>query len=690
MNSPSTVLESPESIGSSPRDSAPGTPPTIALVGSPNTGKTSLFNALTGLRAKTANYHGTTVERKIGRTAIAGQTVDIVDLPGIYSLNAATEEERIASDVVLGKGRYTQPDAVIVIADASNLERSLFVISQLIEHNLKIIVALNMIDVAKSHGIHVNAEQLSEELKCPVVPIIARNGFGLARLRAEIAAMLAEKSAGVSAEEAIPLAPSAAACNACGLCPYQARYSWSDRVVKRAVKSPRVAKGQKTDAIDRVLTHPVVGLVLFFSVMLVVFYLIFSVASIPMDMIDGLFGRLGGWVAGKIPEGDFQSFLVNGVIGGVGGILVFLPQICILFFFLALLEDSGYLARAAFVVDRLMRRVGLPGTAFVPLLSAHACAIPAIMASRVIRDPRDRLVTILITPLMSCSARIPVYTMITALLFPANPGKAALLFTGAYILGILAALTMAFVFKKTILRGDSKALVIELPGYRIPGLRAVFLYTFDRAKVFVTQAGTNILLISIALWALATYPKTDAVPPNVAELTAQAEAFDAAGNDESASAMRAEAEHQQSRFELSHSFAGRLGKLIEPAVRPLGYDWQIGIGLITSFAAREVIVSTLAVVYGLGEDGADDEPVGLYDRMRRARHADGSPVFTVAASVSLLVFYVLAMQCLPTQITTKRETNSWKWPLFQLAYMTVLAYTAALVVYQTLRALGYA
>ncbi len=684
MSESSAVLDAPNVSGP-----ARSIPPTIALVGSPNTGKTSLFNALTGLRAKTANYHGTTVERKIGRTAIAGQTVDIIDLPGIYSLNAATEEERIASDVVLGKSGYTAPDAVVMIADASNLERSLFIISQLAEHNLKIIVALNMIDVAKSHGIHVDADQLSDELKCPVVPIIARSGFGIAPLRAEIAAALAETSSR-PAEEAIPLAPSASACNACGLCPYQARYSWSDRVVKRAVKAPRVAKGQKTDKIDRVLTHPFIGLTLFFSVMLVVFYLIFSVASVPMDLIDGLFGRLGSWVAGRVPDGDFQSFLVNGVIGGVGGILVFLPQICILFFFLALLEDSGYLARAAFVVDRLMRRVGLPGTAFVPLLSAHACAIPAIMASRVIRDPRDRLVTILITPLMSCSARIPVYTMITALLFPQNPGKAALLFTGAYILGILAALTMAFVFKKTILRGESKALVIELPGYRIPGVRAVLLYTFDRAKVFVTQAGTNILLISIALWALATYPKTDTVPPNVAEITAQAEAVAAAGDTDEASALFAEAEHQQSRFELSYSFAGRLGKLIEPAVRPLGYDWQIGIGLITSFAAREVIVSTLAVVYGLGEDAGEEEPTGLYDRMRRARHADGSPVFTVAASVSLLVFYVLAMQCLPTQITTKRETNSWKWPLFQLAYMTVLAYSAAFIVYQTLRALGYA
>jgi ferrous iron transport protein B len=379
--------------------------------------------------------------------------------------------------------------------------------------------------------------------------------------------------------------------------------------------------------------------------------------------------------------------LVDGIIGGVGGILVFLPQICILFLFLALLEDSGYLARAAFVMDRLMRRIGLPGTAFVPLLSAHACAIPAIMATRVIKDPRDRLVTILVAPLMTCSARIPVYAMVTALLFPQHPVKAAMLFTGAYALGIVAALAMAFVFRRTILPGEAKPLVLELPGYRIPSLRAALLLTYDRAKVFVQQAGTVILVISVVLWALASFPGVE--PPQEAlDLTARAEAIAAVGGAEEAGALTAEADRLTSRHALAHSFAGRLGHLIEPVVAPLGFDWQIGIGVVSSFAAREVIVSTLSIVYGLGADATDENPTGLYDTLRRATRQDGSPVFTTATCVSLLVFYVLAMQCLPTLPVTARESGHWGWAVLQFTYMTALAWTFGFVVHLGLGLLG--
>lgn len=654
----------------------------IALVGSPNTGKTTIFNALTGLRAQTANYSGTTVEKKIGLAIVEGQSVDVIDLPGIYSLSAATPEEQITCNVITGLvPGVRKPDVVVVIADAGNIERSLFIISQLLEKDVTAVLALNMVDVANQHGIHVDPSKLSDELGCPVVPMVARSGKGVTELKSELARALQ-----INHTDRVTLVRSKPACNACGSCPFQARYTWSDEITSRCVRSPRVAKGSKTEKIDGVLTHPVVGVMAFLAVMLSVFYMIFSVASVPMDMIDSLFTGMGGLISSYLPDGDIQSFLVDGVIGGVGGILVFLPQICILFFFLALLEDSGYLARAAFVMDRLMRRIGLPGTAFVPLLSAHACAIPAIMASRVIRDPRDRLVTILVAPLMTCSARIPVYAMVTALLFPDHPTKAALLFTGAYGLGIFAALAMAFIFKITILPGESKPLVMELPGYRIPGLRTALLYTFDRAKVFVTQAGTIILLISISLWALATYPKSDAPPAAAITLEEQASALEMTGNHAEAEKLTAEADVITSRDALAHSFAGRLGKLIEPAVRPLGFDWQIGIGIISSFAAREVIVSTLSIVYGMGEGGDNNE--GLYDVMREAKHADGSPVFTASASISLLVFYVLAMQCLPTQAATKRETNSWKWPLFQLGYMSILAYTAALVTYQTLHYFG--
>lgn len=650
----------------------------VALAGSPNTGKTTLFNALTGLRAQTANFPGTTVERKRGWLSIDGQRFELIDLPGVYSLRTATAEERVACDILLGnKPGQVPPDAVVVIANADNIERSLFLISQLLEHDLPVVVALNMVDVAESHGIHVDAQALSQDLGCPVVPMVARGGRGIEDLKQELKKLSVPRPH----DDGIEFLPAQRSCEACGTCPFQSRYTWSDQVAAHCVQAPRVARGRKTEKIDRFLTHPVVGVGAFLTVMMTVFYLIFAVATVPMDMIDALFGGLGGWVAGLVPAGDFQSLLVDGIIGGVGGILVFLPQICILFFFLAVLEDSGYLARAAFVMDRLMRRIGLPGTAFVPLLSAHACAIPAIMASRVIRDPRDRLVTILVAPLMTCSARIPVYAMVTALLFPADPIRAALVFTGAYALGLVAALVMAWVFKKTILPGESKPLVLELPGYRIPSLRTAVIQTIDRAKVFVKQAGTIILMISVILWALATYPKS-VTPPEAVQLAAQSEVLAAEGATDEANILSARASSLASRHALSQSFAGRIGKLIEPVVRPLGFDWQIGIGIVSSFAAREVIVSTLAIVYGLGEDTVDDDPASLHETMRRAHHEDGSPVFTVATSISLLVFYVLAMQCLPTQAITKRETNSWKWPIFQLVYMTLLAYGASFVAYR--------
>ena len=583
----------------------------------------------------------------------------------------------ITRDVVEGKAQgIDKPDAIVVMADASNLERSLFVINQLSDCNLPLIIALNMVDIAERRGIHIEAQQLSDELGCAVIPMIARTGKGVVAIKQHLATLFDTEVV----EEKKPL-NKIASCAGCKGCAFQTRYAWSDEVVSRCVKAPRVAKWSNTEKIDKFLTHPILGLVAFMSVMMAVFYLIFSVATIPMDMIDGIFSTLGFWVMQTVPDGDLQSLLVNGVVGGVGGILIFLPQICILFLFLALLEDSGYLARAAFVMDRLMRRIGLPGTAFVPLLAAHACAIPAIMSTRVIQDARDRLITILVAPLVSCSARIPVYVMITALLFPHSPAKAALVFTGAYALGIFAALFMAFIFKKTILPGESKPLVLELPGYRLPNVRTALLYTYDRAKVFVQQAGSIILIISIVLWALATYPKSEQ-SPEAFDLIQQAELLQMNGSEEAAEVLISESEHVQNRYALSQSFAGKLGKAIEPAIKPLGFDWQIGIGIISSFAAREVIVSTLAIVYGIGDDAVDENPKGLYETMRKAKHDDGSFVFTTATCISLLIFYVLAMQCLPTQAATKRETNSWRWPIFQLVYMTVLAYVASFGAYR--------
>ena len=365
--------------------------------------------------------------------------------------------------------------------------------------------------------------------------------------------------------------------------------------------------------------------------------------------------------------------------------LVFLPQIGILFFCLSLLEDTGYLARAAFVMDRLMQRFGLPGKAFVPLLSAHACAIPSIMATRVIEDKRDRLVTILVIPLITCSARIPVYSMLAALLFAHNAWRASLVFTGAYVLGLTMAITVAFVLKRTILKGETRALVLELPSYKMPSLRSALLMMLDRMWVFIRKAGTVILGISIALWVLATYPKS-APPAEALALQHQAVAAPA----EQAVELQAKADRLISHNALAHSTAGCVGRWIEPVLRPLGFDWQIGIGIVSSFAAREVIVSTLAVIYGVGEETARENPESLYDSLRRAERSDGTKVFTTATCASLLVFYVLAMQCLSTQAITRRETNSFKWPVFQLAYMTVLAYAASCLTFQTLRLLGVA
>ncbi len=648
----------------------------LALLGTPNSGKSTVFNALCGMRAKTSNFAGTTVEQRIGRTRFGAAMSEVIDLPGLYSLHAANAEERIARDAILGElPGVPRPDAVLIVADAGNIERSLFLLSQVLEHDVPAVIALNMMDVAESHGMEIDVEALRRELACSVVPMVARTGRGVPELKETLAELASQCLAG----ESIVLHPPPT-CAGCSGCPFQTRYAWSDDLAGRCVRSGRVASEQRTDRLDRVLTHPIAGLGAFLGIMLALFYMIFSVASLPMSLIDALFANLGGWLSQRVPEGDLQSLLVDGILGGVGGILVFLPQICILFFLLALLEDSGYLARAAFVTDRLLRRVGLPGTAFVPLLSAHACAIPAILATRVIRDPRDRLLTILVAPLMSCSARIPVYAMLTALLFPEHPGRAALLFVGAYGLGIVVALLMALLFRRTFLHGESQPIVLELPVYRVPSLRLAFFQMTDRARIFVQQAGSVILAISVILWALATYPQTPA-PDEAVQIRAEAMAL-MDENPEAAEALDAEAAALEQRHALVHSYAGRLGHWIEPVVRPLGFDWQIGIGILSSFAAREVIVSTLAIVYGLGADAAEEEPRGLYETLRQARHADGRPVFNVPTSISMLVFYVLAMQCLPTQAVTKRETNSWKWPLFQLAYMTALAYGAAFAAYR--------
>jgi ferrous iron transport protein B len=648
---------------------------TLALVGNPNAGKTTLFNALTGLRAKTANFPGTTVERRVGRTKIGSHQIVLVDLPGLYGLESSSPDEKLASDALRGRLEgHPAPNAALVVVDATNLERNLFLASQVLELDCPVIVALNMMDMARRDGIRIDVAKLRAELGCPVIPITARTGKGVPELEKEI-----ERLVGGPDTAAAPQAKPG--CGSCSGCPYQARYEWTEKISNRVMDGTVARRSQRTEKIDEIVTHPVVGVVVFQLVMLVIFALIFWAAQIPMHLIDHLFATIGTGVAAMVPAGDLQSLMVNGVIGGVGGILVFLPQICILFFALSLLEDTGYLARAAFVMDKVMRRFGLPGKAFVPMLSAHACAIPAIMATRVIENPRDRLLTILITPLMTCSARIPVYAMVTALLFPNSPWKAAAVFTAAYGTGVLAALGAALIFRHTILPGESKPLMIELPPYRLPGLRTALLHTFDRAKTFVRQAGTIILAISLILWALSYYPKSN--PPAAAvAMNAQAAQLAKSGDAGKADEVTATADRLTAQNSLQNSFAGHIGHAIEPVIRPLGYDWQIGIGILSSFAAREAIVPTLAIVYGVGKDTAEKNPDSLYDSLRHARRSDGTPIFNTATCASLLVFYILAAQCLSTTAVVRRETNSWKWPLFQIAYMTGLAYVAAFIVYQ--------
>lgn len=689
----------------------------VLLIGNPNAGKTSLFNRLTGMRSRTANFPGTTVEHQVGKLALGERSVELVDLPGLYSLDAVTPEERVTESVLRGEEKALRPGLVVLVLDATRLERNLFLAGQVLDAQLPTVVALTMIDEARKAGQQLDVESLSQELGVPVVPVSGRTGEGVDALKARLGEAMAPAapsrdapaSSGpdepASARLSLPDAPGCDCTVGCGGCPFSGRYEWAQRVSEQAHAHPTPpAPKRVTEFLDGVLTNPWAGVAVFLSMMAGVFYLIFALATVPMDLIDGGFGTLAESIGAVLPESDATSLLTDGIIGGVGGVLVFLPQICILFFFITLLEDSGYLARAAFVMEKLMRRVGLPGKAFVPMLSAHACAIPGIMAARVIDNWRDRLVTILVIPMLTCSARLPVYAMIAALLFPDAPGKAALLFGGAYLLGVVAALGTAFVLKGTILKGEASPMVLELPPFRRPSLRSAGLVTYQRGLTFVKKAGTTILLISIVLWAMATYPKADEanmpaeLQQRLAHYETQAQSLDEGGEyaapawpsfmgeSPSAEELRAEIDHLTAEYGLAQSAAGRIGRAIQPVFDPLGFDWKISVGVLSSFAAREVVISTLAILYGMGEDG---EPDAVAQVLERQTDETGAASFSPAVAISLLVFFVLAMQCLPTQVVTKKETGSWKWALLQLGYMTALAYVAALIAYQTAKALGW-
>jgi ferrous iron transport protein B len=617
--------------------------PRFALAGNPNCGKTALFNAITGGRQKVGNYPGVTVEKKEGSvTRPSGDILRILDLPGTYSLDAKTPDEEITRDVLLGTlAGEDSPSAILAVADATSLERNLGLVLELRELGLPIVLALNMMDLAKARGADIDLNVLSAELGMPVVPTVAVKGEGIDALL-ESAVAMAKSRPAVSVKNAW-LSPSGA--------DVRARFSRVDAILAKAVRrSPSLLVW--SEKLDRVVVHPVWGTLILFAILATVFQAIFTWASLPADLIESGIAALGDGVGGALAEGPLRSLLVEGVIAGVGSVLVFLPQILLLFFFILLLEDSGYMARAAFLMDRVMGNVGLHGRAFIPMLSSYACAIPGIMATRTIENRRDRLTTILVVPLTTCSARLPVYTLLIAAFIPNTtvwgPFRLqGLVMFGLYLGGLLAALGMAWIFKRTILKGAKPPLLMELPTYKIPSWRNVLFGLRERAWVFLRRAGTVILTITILLWFVASYPKA---PEGATEPP------------------------------INYSYAGRLGHAIEPLIRPLGFDWRIGIAFVPGFAAREVMVSALATVYAI--EGKDEEAstAALSDVLKSQ--------WSVATALSLMVWYILACQCLSTLAVTRRETNSWRWPIFMLVYMTALAYLGSFATYHVARWAG--
>jgi ferrous iron transport protein B len=642
-------------------------PLTVALLGNPNTGKSTLFSALAGIPTRIGNYPGVTVEEKVGRFTHCGRAIDLVDLPGTYSLRAKSPDEQVAIDVL--HGRITDvpaPDCVVVVVDATNLERNLFLASQALELGRPTVIALSLADIAATKGISIDVAELARRLGCPVVRVVAPAREGIEPLGdAILAAIEAPPPRAPALEQhlaAIDTGRPAAAREAI------ARYAWIDAAMAGVVRRSTVAAPPLNERIDRLLTHRLWGTVFFAATMLAIFSSIFWLAAPLMDAISGGVDAVGAWVEGALPGGALRSLLVDGVIAGVGGVVVFLPQIALLFFFVALLEGCGYLSRAAFLMDRLLCGVGLSGKSFIPLLSSFACAIPGIMAARTIENRRDRLLTILVAPLMSCSARLPVYLLLCGAFVPHVPVLGlswlrlpAVVLAAMYAVGVVVAAIVAFVLSRTLFRGRPDPFVMELPGWRWPQWQVVLERVREASVSFLKNAGTLIVAVSIVIWALGTYPRPSA-PPDPAATEAE---------------VRGEA--------LRQSFLGRAGRLIEPVVRPLGWDWRLGCAAIASFPAREVVLGTLGVIYNLGDVDPGEE-VGASALVRRLKAAtwDGTErkVFTLPVALSLMVFFALCAQCASTLVVIGKETGSRLWPFVAFTYMTVLAWLGAFATYQ--------
>jgi ferrous iron transport protein B len=641
-----------------------------ALVGNPNTGKSTLFSVLAGIPSRVGNYPGVTVERKVGRFRHGGVAVDLLDLPGTYSLDPKSPDERVTVDVLHGRVAGTpRPDCIVAVVDATNLERNLFLVSQLIETGLPLTVALTLCDEARRRGLAIDATLLGERLGCPVVPVASPNREGIeplkdlivrgSRLPLPTPLALAERIA------AVPERHSAAAREA------TARYGWVEEVLE-GVASRRPAAGDR-GRIDSFVTSRLAGTVIFAVTMLALFTSIFSLAPPLMDLIAAGIDTIAAGVESRLPSGALRSLLIDGVIAGVGGVVVFLPQIAMLFLFIAVLEDCGYLARAAFLMDRLLAGVGLGGRSFIPLLSSFACAIPGIMATRGIENRRERLLTILVAPLMSCSARLPVYVLLCGAFVPNVPlglpwlRLPAVVLAAMYAVGVVVAAAVAFVLSRTLLSGPPQPFVLELPPWRWPQPRVVLERVREACWSFLSSAGTLILAVSIVVWALGSFPRpAGPVNPAVDEGFTRGEA-------------------------LRQSFLGRAGRMVEPVVRPLGWDWRIGCAAIASFPAREVVLGTLGVIYNLGDvDPGEEEGASMLVRRLKAATWDGTdaPVFTLPVALSIMVFFALCAQCASTLVVIGRETASWVWPVVAFAYMTTLAWLGAFVTYQVGTALA--
>ena len=730
---------------------------TVAIAGNPNAGKTSVFNALAGTRHKVGNYPGVTVESIQANVQLpGGDRITLVDLPGCYSLTARSLEEQIAHEMIFGRiVGVDAPSLVLDVVDASNLERNLYLTTQLLDQGIPVIVVLNMVDIAPEKGVYVEPDRLSETLGCPVIPTVGRKREGITQLLNAIESCLEEPSQTHSImppfieslpppiEEAVsrlsqtfvesgefesePRARAEALwallsdfdgddpirlpqseidltrkiTGELGLSiadlrrrESEARYAHIGSILEKSEVRYEDRPHRLTEQIDAVLLHRFFGPVALCAIFAIVFQSIFSWAGPGMDAIDTCFSWIAGLVDSVLPESLFKGLILDGVLAGVGNTVIFLPQILILFFFLSLLEDSGYLARAAFLLDRLMASIGLTGKAFVPLLSSFACAIPGIMAARTISSRKDRLVTILIAPLMACSARLPVYILIIGTVFPAQKrvlgvfNLGGLVMLGLYLSGIVGAVLMAWLFKRTLLKSPKPVLVLEMPTYKMPSLKATALLLWDRSLLFLRKAGTVILAITVVLWGLLTFPRDLEALKQFEEKIQTVEARSDLSLEAKEKVIR-DLRAQEGEARFAQTYGGKLGQFIEPVIRPLGFDWKIGIGLISSLAAREVFVGTMGVIYGISAEG-EDESVPLRERLRaEKRPGTDQPFYTPLLGLSLLVFYVFACQCMATIAIVKKETLSWRWPLFLFGYMTALAWMASFAVYNVGLALGY-